>query len=107
MAANDKSGARSKKPAKKGAPARAGRPAAAPTAALAARFALDSVEGRILALAWESERGATPAALTVRKLRALVGGEVDAALSPRRALRRHALVAVGAGGMAAADDGVR
>ena len=78
-----------------------------PTAALAARFALDDVERRIFELAYEAERGDDASELTVRRVRALVGRQVDAALSPKRALRRHALVAVGVGGLPAADDRVR
>jgi hypothetical protein len=80
----------------------------------ATRFGLDGVERRILELAYAIERSIVAAdaarakgGLTVERLRALFGDEVDAALSPKRALRRHALVAVGAGGMPAATDLVR
>ncbi|MGZ3405158.1 MAG: hypothetical protein ACXVAN_01855 [Polyangia bacterium] len=81
---------------------------------LAMRFGLDGVERRILEMAYAIERSIVAAdaarakgGLTVERLRALFGDEVDAALSPKRALRQHALVAVGAGGMAAAIDVVR
>jgi hypothetical protein len=81
---------------------------------LAERFGLDALERRILELAWAVERSLAAAdaarargGLTVERVRGLLGDEVDAALSPKRALRRHALVAVGAGGMAAATDVVR
>ena len=64
------------------------------------------------ALAYELERSLAAAekmrklgGLTVERLRALAGEGVDAALSPRRALRRHALVVVGNGGMPAATTG--
>ena len=78
---------------------------------LATRFGLDAVERRILEMAYAVERAIVAAeaarakgGLTVERLRALFGDEVDAALSPKRALRRHALVVVGAGGMPAATD---
>lgn len=81
---------------------------------LGERFGLDALERRIVELAWAVERSLAVAdaarargGLTVERLRALCGDEVDAALSPRRALRRHALVAVGAGGLAAATELVR
>ena len=83
---------------------------------LATRFGLDAVERRIVELAYAVERAIVAAdaarakgGLTVERLRALLetSGDVDAALSPQRALRRHALVAVGAGGMPAAADVVR
>ena len=94
-----------KKPAPKAkAPAKKSEPR---TAVLAARFALDAVERRILELAYDAERGDDATELTVRRVRAIVGAEVNAALSPKRALRRHALLAVGAGGMPAAADAVR
>src|SRR6516162_7123569 len=63
-----------------------------PTAALAARFGLDDAERRVLELVHAADEP------TVRELRKAVAG-VDALLSPKRALRRHALVAVGAGGL--------
>ncbi len=83
---------------------------------LAARFALDPLERRILELAHAVERAfdvakiarAAAGGLTVELVRATLGDDVDAALSPKRALRRHALVAVGnSGGHAAATDLVR
>ncbi|HEY2745719.1 MAG TPA: hypothetical protein VGL86_13885 [Polyangia bacterium] len=86
--------------------------------ALVARFGLDAVERRVVEIAYELERSLAAAdrmrklgGLTIERLRAIVGDAVDAALSPRRALRRHALVVVGAAmelsGMAAATDAVR
>ena len=94
-----------KKPAAKAkAPAKKSEPR---TTALAARFALDAVERRILQLAYDAEQGDDATELTLRRVRAIVGAEVNAALSPKRALRRHALVAVGAGGMPGAADLVR
>ena len=82
--------------------------------ALAARFALDALERRVVEVAYELERSLVAAekmrklgGLTVERLRAIAGDGVDAALSPRRALRRHALVVVAGGGMAAATDEVR
>ena len=82
--------------------------------ALVARFSLDAIERRIVEVAYELERSLVTAekmrklgGLTVERLRAIAGDGVDAALSPKRALRRHALVAVGNGGMAAATDAVR
>jgi hypothetical protein len=82
---------------------------------LAVRFGLDALERRILELAWAVERSLAVAqaararggGLTVELVRATLGDEVDAALSPRRALRRHALVTTGAGGLATAVDVVR
>jgi len=88
--------------------------APSPVAALAGRFALDALERRVVEIAYELERSLAAAeamrkrgGLTVERLRALAGAGVDAVLSPKRALRRHALVTVGSGGMAAASDPVR
>jgi len=67
---------------------------------LAARFGLDGDERRVLELVRAADQ------LTVRELRAKVAG-ADALLSPKRALRRHALVTVGAGGLPMAMDAVR
>src|SRR5262249_13393714 len=82
---------------------------------LATHFGLDGLERRILELAYAVERSldvaalarARAGALTVELVRATLGDDVDAALSPRRARRRHAVVAVGAGGLPAATDVVR
>lgn len=83
---------------------------------LAARFALDGVERQIVELAWAVERSIAVAeaarargGLTVERVRAVISGgdATDAALSPRGALRRHALVVAGAGGMPSAIDVVR
>jgi hypothetical protein len=79
-------------------------------AAPVAHFKLDAVERRIFELAWAVERRVDVAdvarakgGLTVERLREWAGGDVDAALSLRCALRRHALVTVGAGAIAASD----
>ena len=82
---------------------------------LAARFSLDPLERRILELAHAAERDfavaklarALAGGLTVELLRDALGDGVDAALSPRRPLRRHALVTAGSGGLPAASDPVR
>ncbi|MDB4969695.1 MAG: hypothetical protein JWN44_5384, partial [Myxococcales bacterium] len=79
-----------------------------------ARFGLDALERQIVELAWAAERSLAVAdaarvkgGLTVERMRGWLGDGVDRALSPNRALRRHALVAVGAGGAIAATDAVR
>ena len=81
---------------------------------LAQRFGLEALERRTVELAWAVERSLAVAeaarargGLTVERLRALLGDAVDAALSPRRALRRHALVQLGHGTLPAATDVVR
>ena len=92
-----------KKPSPKPTRPAAAKPAAAKptaTAALAARFGLGDDERRVLELVRAADE------LTVRELRARVPGVV-ALLSPRRALRRHALVTVGDGGLPSACDRVR
>lgn len=83
-----------------------------------AHFKLDPLERRIAELAWAVERSLAVAqlartrsggpGLTVELLRAtLHDAAVDAALSLKRALRRHALITVGDGGAPAAVDVVR
>ena len=86
---------------------------------LLGRFGLDALERQIVELAWAVERSLALAdalrpggGLTVERVRGWLGDGVDAALSPKKALRRHALVAVGpagtvASGAAAASDPVR
>ena len=85
-----------KKPTKKPAATKVAARPLSPTAALAARFGLDESERRVFELVHAAGE------LTVQGLGKSVPG-IDALLSPKRALRRHALVDAGLGLVRAGD----